>query len=164
MNPKRLTKRSDRMFARRERDAQWALMERIARENVVWMCPWDKNRKHGRRCVSTYCESRTFNANGGLFECAHCKRTMGSVPDDGVYVFGLIGANELFAWTASHKEWFKWGPWVEKRCARSLRLTESGREALTHRDLYDMEPIHGGMVEPGYIVIPWPKSPMMEAH
>ena len=156
MKPKRLTKRSDRMFARRERDAQWALMERVEREGVVWMCPWDKYHKHGRRCACRFCDSKTFHPHEEGFKCASCGTIMEKVPDDRVYVFGLMGANELFAWTNSHKDWFKWGRWIEKRCAKSLRLTQAGREALKHRDLYDMEPIHGGMVEPGYIVVPWP--------
>jgi hypothetical protein len=81
---------------------------------------------------------------------------MKKVPDDKVYVFGLLGCNELFAWLAAHKDWWKHGRWSEKRCARSIRLSDAGRKALANRAQYDMEPIHGGMVEPGYIVTPWP--------
>jgi hypothetical protein len=125
MRPKRLTGKSDRMFARSERNAQWALMERIEREGVVWMCPWDKNHKHGA---------------------------------DGVYVFGLLGSNELFHWLDSHKDWWERGEWADERCAFPLRITDAGRSALQHRYLYDMEPIEGGMVDPGYIVTPWPAS------
>lgn len=158
MKPKVLRKKSERMFARRKRDAQWALMERIAEEGVVWMCPWDKYHRHGRRCSCRYCDCRQFSQVAQGWRCNSCGTVMPKVPDDEVYVFGLMGANELFAWTSSHKTWFKWGPWVEKRCARSLRLTAAGRDALQHRELYDMEPIHGGMVEPGYIVVPWPQS------
>lgn len=131
MKPKRLTDRSSRMFARRTRDAQWAFMERVAREGIVWMCPWDKYGKH---------------KNG-----------------DGVYVFGLIGSNELFDWLAAHKEWWKRGRWSEKRCARSIRITDAGRNALANREQYDMELIHGGMVEPGYVVRPWPPKKIKAA-
>ena len=142
MKPKRLTDRNSRMMARRERDSQWAFMERVAREGIVWMCPWDKYRRHGLRCANSWCYSR---------DCAHTPKT-----DDGVYVFGLIGSNELFHWLDSHKNWWKRGRWSEKRCARSIRITDTGRIALQNRHLYDMEEISGGMVEPGYVVRPWP--------
>lgn len=124
MKPKRLTDRSARIMARRERDAQWAFMERAAREGIVWVCPWDKYHRH---------------------------------KDDGVYVFGLIGANEFLHWLDSHENWWKKGRWSEKRCARSIRITQAGRRALSNRDTYDMEEIYGGMVEPGYVVRPWPR-------
>ncbi len=126
MKPKRLTDRSSRMFARSQRDAQWQFMERVARERVVWICPWDKYRRHK--------------------------------DGDGVYVYGLIGANEFLSWLAAHKDWWKRGPWSEKRCAQSIRLTDAGLQSLENREQYDMEQIHGGMVEPGYIVTPWPKG------
>ncbi len=122
MKPKRLTSRIQREFARRERDCQWEFMERVAREGTVWMCPWDKYKRHK--------------------------------DGDGVYVFGLVGSNEFFHWLDSHKDWWKRGRWSEKRCARSIRITEAGRKALANREQYDMEPIYGGMVEPGYIVTP----------
>ena len=78
--------------------------------------------------------------------------------EDGVYVYGLIG-DVLSQWLYhSHKDWFTRGRWSEKRCAMSIRITEAGRAALAHRDLYDMEPILGGMVGPGYIVTPWPRK------
>lgn len=162
MKPKRLTDRSARMFARRERDEQWEFMERVAREGIVWMCPWDKHKRHGRRCINKWCDSRTFNPHGeqhtDQWQCASCKTVMDQVPDDCVYVFGLIGSNELYGWLSAHKDWWKRGRWSEKRCARSIRITPAGRKALKNRHLYDMEPIHGGMVEPGYIVTPWPRK------
>lgn len=146
------------MMARRERDMQWEFMERVAREGIVWMCPWDKNRLHGHRCVNKWCRSRTFNADGGQWQCAECKSTMATVPDDEVYVFGLIGSNEFYHWLGEHKDWWKRGRWSEKRCARSIRITAAGRKALKNRGRYDMEPIFGGMVEPGYVVTPWPRK------
>lgn len=126
MQPKRLTDRTMRMIARRERDGQWEFMERVAREGIVWMCPWDKYRRHK--------------------------------DGDGVYVFGLIGSNEFYHWLDSHKDWWIRGRWSEKRCARSIRITDAGRRALKSRERYDMEPIFGGMVEPGYVVTPWPRK------
>ena len=157
MKPKRLTDRNSRMMARRERDAQWAFMERVAREGIIWMCPWDKHRLHGRRCITKWCESSTFEPHGEQWQCARCKAVMPQVPDDRVYVFGLIGSNELFAWLDAHKDWWKRGRWSEKRCARSIRITEAGRIALANRHLYDAELIYGGMVEPGYVVQPLPQ-------
>ena len=155
MATKRLTDRRSRMMARRERDAQWEFMERVAREGVVWMCPWDKHRKHGPRCPGI-CASKTFVAHHEGYQCAQCKRIVAVIPDDGVYVFGLLGSNEFFHWLNSHKDWWKRGRWSGKRCARSIRITEAGRIALKNRHLYDGELIHGGMVEPGYVVKPWP--------
>ncbi len=83
---------------------------------------------------------------------------MKKVPDDDVFVFGLIGSNEFLHWLGGHKDWWKRGRWSEKRCARSIRITDSGRKSLANRALYDMEPIFGGMVEPGYVVTPWPRK------
>ncbi len=144
-------------MARRERDDQWAFMERIAREGVVWMCPWDKYHRHGQRCVSQWCQSRSFTEAEGQWKCAQCGRIMPAIPDDKVYVFGLIGANELFHWIDSHPTWWKRGRWSNKRCASSIRLTEHGLRALRNRHHYDAEDIHGGMVEPGYVVRPLPR-------
>lgn len=75
---------------------------------------------------------------------------------DGVHVFGLLGSNELFHWIDSHKDWWQKGRWSDKRCARSIRITDAGRTALQNRHLYDAELIYGGMVEPGYVVRPLP--------
>lgn len=161
MNPKKLTDRASRLHARAERDSQWAFMERVAREGVVWMCPWDKYRKHGPRCPGI-CRFSRFIAEGDQWKCVQCGRVISEIPDDHVYVFGLIGSNELFGWLSAHKDWWKRGRWSEKRCARSIRITDAGRTALKNRRLYDMEPIHGGMVEPGYVVTPWPKPQCAE--
>jgi hypothetical protein len=126
MKPKRLSSTRWRNIARRERDSQWAFMERVARKGRVWTCPWDKYHRHHDMTPES----------------------------DGVYVYGLIGSNEFLSWLDAHKDWWKRGRWSEKRCARSIRITEAGREALAHREPYDMEPIYGGMVEPGYVVTP----------
>ncbi len=141
-------------MARRERDSQWGFMERVAREGVVWMCPWDKHKKHGPRCPGI-CASSRFIPEGDEWKCARCGRVVPKIPNDRVYVFGLIGSNEFFHWLHSHKDWWKQGRWSDKRCARSIRIADAGRKALRNRTKYDMEPIFGGMVEPGYAVIPW---------
>ncbi len=124
MPEKRLTTKADRMDARRTRDSQWEFMERVAREGVVWVCPWDKKRRHGA---------------------------------DGVHSEGLLCWPDFSSWLESHKDWWRPGRWSERRCAFSVRLTDAGRAALSQRELYDMEPIHGGLVEPGFVVTPWPK-------
>lgn len=157
MKPKRLSGRTMRMIARRERDSQWEFMERVAREGIVWMCPWDKHRKHGPRCPGI-CAYGRFTPEGEQWKCAQCGRVLPKIPDDGVYVFGLLGSNEFFHWLDSHKDWWKRGRWSEKRCARSIRITDAGRKALKNRERYDMEPIFGGMVEPGFVVTPWPRK------
>ena len=46
----------------------------------------------------------------------------------------------------------------EKRDAWPFRLTDAGRAALQDRDRYDMEPVYGGMVEPGWTATPSPKA------
>lgn len=74
---------------------------------------------------------------------------------DGVMVDGLIGWG-LLNWMCSHKDWFKRGGWSEKRCARPVRLTEAGLAALENWWQYDMEPVEGGLVEPGWICTPTP--------
>jgi hypothetical protein len=71
---------------------------------------------------------------------------------------GLITGLEINEWMAAHPDWFKIGSWYEKRYARPIRLTDVGRKALANREPYDMEPHNGGFVEPGYVVIPWPKK------
>lgn len=155
--PRRLTDRRSRIIARNQRDQQWKFMERVACEGVVWMCPWDKYRKHGRRCPVKYCESASFSACSGGWQCARCKTVMDRIPDDGVHVFGLLGCNELLSWIESHKDWWKRGYWSPMRCARSIRITEAGLVALKNKHLYDDEDIHGGFVGSGYLVRPWPR-------
>lgn len=66
---------------------------------------------------------------------------------------GLITGLELMGWMSRHRQWFIVGRWSEKRYARSIRLTQAGRRALKSRAA-DMEPVYGGMVEPGWQCIP----------
>jgi hypothetical protein len=67
---------------------------------------------------------------------------------------GLITGMEIQAWMARHRDWFKIGRWNEKRYARSIRLTNAGRAALANRADFDMEPVFGGLVEPGWQCVP----------
>ena len=69
---------------------------------------------------------------------------------------GLIGGMELLDWVERHKDWFESGEWSSERDARPYRLTDAGRAALADRATYDMEPVYGGLVEPGWRAIPSP--------
>ena len=77
-----------------------------------------------------------------------------NAPDNYV-VDAPIGIGYL-DWMSRHKDWFKKGRWNEACCAFSVQLTAAGFVALEHWTQYDMEPIHGGLVEPGWVCIPWP--------
>lgn len=72
---------------------------------------------------------------------------------------GLIEGMELLQWMdVQHPEWFEKGEWSTERYAFPVRLTEAGRRALTNRGAYDMEPVFGGLVEPGWQAIPFPSG------
>lgn len=66
----------------------------------------------------------------------------------------LIGGLEIQEWIDQHPDWWIVGEWSDERYARPLQLTDAGRLALTERAKYDMEPVTGGLVEPGFIVTP----------
>ena len=129
MEPKALESPKDREMARRIRNRQWAMLERIAERDPLWVCWWDKWGQHSQ------IEER---------------------PDD-LEVFCLLSSNERFQWFGPggpHADWIEVGPWSEERCAAPVRITAAGRSALAARDQYDMEPVSWGMVEPGWVCIP----------
>lgn len=66
----------------------------------------------------------------------------------------LLSGLDINQWIWAHRNWFRIGKWNESRYARPVRLTSTGREALRNRKLYEDEPIHGGMVDPGWMAIP----------
>lgn len=128
--PKRLTAKCDRENARRERDSQWDFMERVAAlppQQPLWVCWWNKNRHH---------------------DYAH-------IPLD-LLICGLSGGMVLSEWLNSHKDWWIIGEWSDARYAAPVTLTDAGRAALANRAAYDMEPVTGGLVEPGWEAIPLP--------
>ena len=47
------------------------------------------------------------------------------------------------------------GEWSQERYASPVFITSDGRAALATRALYDLEPVEGGLVEPGWQAIPW---------
>jgi hypothetical protein len=130
--PKPLTSARDRHMARRMRDSQWAFMERVASSGTVWVCWWNKDRHHDEKAA----------------------------PPD-LLICGLIDGCELLEWLHSHEAWWIIGEWSDERYAAPVSLTDAGRAALANRDPYDMEPVTGGLVEPGWQATP---APVKRAH
>lgn len=124
--PKRLTSLRHRAMARRMRDHQWEIADRVAKLGTLWICWWNKNRRHD---------------------------TSQPLPDD-LLVCGLIDGLELLEWFGTHMDWWSVGPWSDERYAAPVRLTDTGRAALGEREKYDMELVTGGMVEPGWAAMP----------
>jgi hypothetical protein len=127
--PKWLTSDTQRAMARRMRDHQWEVADRVAKLGTLWVCWWNKNRRHD---------------------------DTKPLPDD-LLVCGLIDGNELLEWLNAHKDWWVIGGWSDARYAAPLSLTDVGHAALAEREKYDMEPVTGGMVEPGWQAIPGPR-------
>lgn len=69
----------------------------------------------------------------------------------------LISGMELMEWVRRHQDWFVLGENNLERHTFPVSLTDAGRAALLNRDLYDMEPVYGGLVEPGWQAIPFPR-------
>ena len=124
-----LTEDRDREMARYIRDHQWRTLEAIAEHNPLWYCWWDKAGRH--------------------------RPERGPRPPD-LKVSGLIDGMEILAWLRSHPDWVEIGEWSDERYAAPIHITEAGREALRNRHLYDMEPVTGGLVEPGWQATPAP--------
>ena len=92
---------------------------------------------------------------GGVWFCPWDKYGKHKDSNDGVFVDGLIGWG-INDWVRQHRDWYKRGRWNEKRCAVRYRLTDNGLAALENWQDYDMEPVFGGLVEPGWQAIPTP--------
>ena len=133
MPPKLLTKTAARRSARHDRNHQWDTLERIAQHNPLWICWWDKDNRFKNR----------------------------DVPAD-TKVCSLLTANTILSWLNGHPEWTVIGEWDDSRYAAPVWITDAGREALQNRHLYDMEPVSGGMIEPGWLCTPLPPGdPLM---
>lgn len=91
-----------------------------------------------------------------LWFCVWNKHRLPEKPDE--FRCCLMSGLDITDWIRSHPNWFRWGQWSEKRQARSVRLTDYGRQALMEREKYDMELVHGGLVTPGYVVEPAPSE------
>ena len=68
----------------------------------------------------------------------------------------LLSGMERREWFDAHPDWWAIGEWSSEREACLIELTEAGRTALVQRHLYDMEPVTGGLVEPGWSCVPAP--------
>lgn len=123
--PRELTDDGAREMARRIRDNQWKTLEQIAEYNPLYICWWNKDRYHDWE----------------------------EGPDD-LKVCGLIDGMELVAWLKSHPDWTVVGEWSDERHAAPVSITDAGRHALANREIYDSEPVVGGLVEPGWQAVP----------
>jgi hypothetical protein len=128
---RRLTDDFSREWARRVRDGHWRIAERAAENGTVWVCWWNKNHH---------------------FDAAN-------PPPADTVVCGLIDGLELLEWLGRHPDWWEIGEWSDERYAGPVTITEAGRAALANRAAYDMEDVHGGLTEPGYVVTPAEAQP-----
>lgn len=87
-----------------------------------------------------------------LWYCVWNKTRQPELPDE--WRDALVNGMELLDWVNRHPDWFVVGEWDDDRYARPYRLTAAGHAALADRALYDMEPVYGGLVEPGWQCIP----------
>ena len=124
--PKHLTDDGARERARWTRDYQWKFADLAAEHGTLWFCWWDKARRHDN------VEAR---------------------PAD-LWVDGLLTGMEMLDWLRRHEDWWIIGKWDDARYAAPVTITDAGRAALAEREKYDMEPVYGGMVEPGWQCIP----------
>ena len=127
--PRELTEPTHQDRARRIRDRHWETLELIAQHDPLYICWWNKDRYHDR--------------------------TGTPLPED-LLVHGLIDGLELAAWLRKHPDWTDMGEWSDERHAVPVWITGAGRKALANRHLYDMEPVEGGLVEPGWTAVPTP--------
>jgi hypothetical protein len=126
MTPKVLTDDASRQRARMMRDWHWETAGRVAALGTLWICWWNKNRRYD---------------------------LTKPLPDD-LIVCGLIDGIELLEWFNSHNDWWEIGKWSDERYAAPVSLTDAGRAALAEREKYDLEPVTGGLVRPGWQAIP----------
>lgn len=90
--------------------------------------------------------------HGTLWFCNWNKRRLEEQQDE--LRTSFVGGRNIGAWLTTHADWFVVGEWNNGRYAMPVQLTDAGRSALANRAPYDMEPIEGGMVEPGWVAIP----------
>lgn len=70
-------------------------------------------------------------------------------------MLSLMGGMDLMRFVRSHRAWFQHGAYNKDRTTFSYWLTAAGRAALRRRDpKHDNAVVDGGLVEPGYQVMP----------
>ena len=126
--------RHSQEVARNIRNHQWEIMETAAANGgEVRICPWNKRRF-------------TLEKGDHYLE-----------PAPNEFRFCLVSFLETFSWfDGDHPDWFTVDDkdWDEERQTHLYRLTDAGRKALQERERYDMEPVKGGLVEPGWQATP----------
>lgn len=90
--------------------------------------------------------------HGTLWICPWNQRGLPEKEDE--WRFSYMGWVTLSYWFEEHAEWFEVGEWDEDRYACPYRLTAGGIKGLANRQKYDMEPVRGGLVGPGWTCIP----------
>lgn len=91
---------------------------------------------------------------GTIWVCWWDKEQRHRSPASDVKVCGLIDGMEFLGWLHSHEDWWTIGEWSDARYAAPVSITDAGRAAYGERARYDMEPVTGGLVEPGWSAIP----------
>ena len=98
-----------------------------------------------------------LNRHGTLYVCPWDKYGRHKKPEPDLEVLSPL-SQDIFSWFKVHSDWIDILEWDEQRCAYPFAITDAGREALDNRTLYDMEPVEGGLVEPGWTAIPTSKE------
>ncbi len=93
---------------------------------------------------------------GTLWFCNWNKLRMPEATDE--LRVDLMTGMTIIDWMSRHADWFVVGEWDQDRYAMPIQLTDAGRSALADRAPHDMEPVRGGLVEPGWIAVPAPRS------
>jgi hypothetical protein len=93
-------------------------------------------------------------AHGTLWYCPWNTKRLPEAADE--FRDGWLSALPLRAWVTRHADWFVQGEWDKARDAFPFQVTAAGQTALAQRELYDMEPVPGGLVAPGWDAIPLP--------
>ena len=128
--PKLLIDENARRDARWIRNRHWQTLERIAQQNPnpLYICWWNKDKR------------------------------LDDAGSDDLLVCSLVDGNDIVLWLRSHPEWIIIGEWSDERYACPVYITPAGIDALENREHYDMEPVFGGLVEPGWSAVPWPND------
>ena len=116
------------------------------------------NRRYARELRDTHWEfMERIEKLGMLWWCIWNKNGKEEALDE--VRCSLIRGLEINSWIQRHRNWFRVGRWSEERYAQPVRLTRRGEWALHHRKRYDLEPVEGGLVEPGWIAYPSASHP-----
>ena len=113
----------------------------------------EEQRKYARRLRDRqWAFMEKMAAVGTLWYCNWNKSRRDEADDE--IRDGLLSSIPLLDWIDNHKDWFIEGEWDEAREAFPFQLTPAGHLALTQRDRYDLEPVRGGLVSPGWEAMP----------